>query len=213
MTSNQSTVLESYPAPRTYRGVARRELILKVASTRFLAQGYAGVSVDEIVKEVGGSKTNVYRQFGGKEGLFIAVVDVLSADFLRDYKVIDLTGKTAAQGLKILAKALLGILLQERHLAFQRLIIAESGRFPALGRVWLESGPQQSRLVISRFIQEQQRNARFRPADAMRAATFFHDMITFNPTHMAMLGVGLSAKELDHFIDDAIEAFLHGYSA
>ncbi len=37
-------------------------------------------------------------------------------------------------------------------------------------------------------------------------------MITFNPTHLAMLDVRPSARQIDQFINDAIDAFLDGYA-
>ncbi len=213
--SDTATSSSNAPARRkgrlTHRGAARRQQILDEACVRFLQDGYAGVSVDEIVKQVGGSKTNVYRQFGGKQGLFLAVVQTLSAQFLRDLDQIDLRDQPPEQGLKILAHALLSILLQEQHLAFQRLIVAEAARFPEMGRTWLESGPQQSRRIIARYLQSQQTQGRIRPIDPLRAALFFHDMITFNPVHLAMLGMGYGPSELNRFIEDAVSAFLQGH--
>lgn len=212
-TSDSEPVSTSRTTRTTSRGLARREQILDVATTLFLANGYAGVSIDEIVKAVGGSKTNVYSQFGGKEGLFSTLVEALCADFLRDFRTMDLEGMDLAQGLKTLARSLLAILLEERHLAFQRLIIAESGRFPALARVWLDSGPQQSRRIIARFLEDRQHAGQLRAGDAMRAATLFHDMVVSNPTHLAMLGAAPGAPDIDQFLDDVIDTFLHGHAA
>jgi len=211
-TRDREPVSTSRTTRTTSRGLARREQILGVATTMFLAHGYAGVSIDEIVKAVGGSKTNVYSQFGSKEGLFSTLVEALCADLLRDFQAMDLEGMELAQGLKTLASTLLAILLEERHLAFQRLIIAESGRFPALARVWLDSGPQQSRRIIARFLEARQRAGQLRVSDAMRAATLFHDMVVSNPTHLAMLGAPPSARDIDQFIDDVIDTFLHGHA-
>lgn len=209
MTDNAPDTADS-PSRLTYRGAARRQQILEVASTLFLENGYAAVSVDEIVSQVGGSKTNVYKQFGGKQGLFLAVVQRLSEAFIHDLEAIDLRDQAPEQGLRTLATTLLGILLQEKHLAFQRLVIAESNRFPEMGRVWIESGPQRSRKVVAAYLQQQQEQGLLRHTDSMRAALFFHDMITFNPVHLAMLGIGYSADALRDFIDDAIASFLLG---
>ena len=49
---------------------AKREELLRVATELFLEQGYSCVSVNAIVKRAGGTKTNIYTYFGGKEGLF-----------------------------------------------------------------------------------------------------------------------------------------------
>src|SRR5271170_796350 len=66
---------------RTTRGSARletteqrRERIVRLTWPLFLKKGYDNVSVDEIISLVGGSKATIYAWFGGKEGLFEAVV-------------------------------------------------------------------------------------------------------------------------------------------
>ena len=67
----------------TRRGLERKAQILEVATDMFLSHGFDGVSIDNIVLAVGGSKTNVYSQFGNKEGLFRAVIENLCELFLR----------------------------------------------------------------------------------------------------------------------------------
>src|SRR5215470_7611691 len=52
----------------------RRERIVRAAAPLFLKKGYDNVSIDEIIGVVGGSKATIYAWFGGKEGLFEAVV-------------------------------------------------------------------------------------------------------------------------------------------
>src|SRR5882672_7703683 len=52
----------------------RRERIVRLAAPLFLKKGYDNVSIDEIIGVVGGSKATIYTWFGGKEGLFEAMV-------------------------------------------------------------------------------------------------------------------------------------------
>src|ERR1700750_2919273 len=52
----------------------RRERVVRMAAPLFLKKGYDNVSIDEIIGVVGGSKATIYAWFGGKEGLFEAVV-------------------------------------------------------------------------------------------------------------------------------------------
>ena len=209
----QEATPDSRPARTTHRGLARREKILKTATAMFLERGYADVSVDEIVKTVGGSKTNVYSQFGNKEGLFVAVVETLCADFLRDFKQLDLSGMQPAQGLKHIGNNLLAILLELRHIAFQRLIIAESGRFPALGRVWFAAGPQQTRQLMADFITSKQQEGSLRAIDPLSAATLLHDMLVSNPLYLALLGQRPNTQETRLHVDRVVELFLLGCSA
>ena len=77
--------------------------------------------------------------------------------------------------------------------------------------MWLESRPQQSRRVLAKFIYELQQEKQLREAEPLLAATLFHDMISFYPTHKAMIEIPLIQEELHVFIDEAVMVFIHGY--
>ena len=49
-------------------------LALERAERAFLATGYAGTSVDDLVAAVGLRRGSLYREFGSKRGLFLAVL-------------------------------------------------------------------------------------------------------------------------------------------
>jgi len=213
MSASTATPLRNTPRRairRTRRGDKKSEQIRSIATELFLRHGYDGVSVDEIVRIVGGSKTNVYNHFGNKEGLFVAIVKGLCDDLLASFVTIDVSKLSVKNGLRSLASALLDIVLQEQHLAFQRLVIAESARFPALGRAWFEGGPETSRSIIAQFVEQQQRAGRLRGGDPHQLATLFHDMISFDLLHRAMIGDRPTDDEIRQRIDTAIEVFLHG---
>src|SRR5258705_12847249 len=71
--------------PRTRpRGEIRRSQILDAAVEVFLENGYGGATIDLVVERAGASKATVYSFFGGKDGLFAAIVeDAPSASFPR----------------------------------------------------------------------------------------------------------------------------------
>jgi len=179
----------------TVRGLARQQTLIAEAAELFLAKGFAAVSVDEIVAAAGGSKTNVYRQFGGKEGLFFAVVEHLSRDFLSPLIQLDLGDIDCASGLEILGRTLMRQLLAPRHIAFQRMILASSGLFPDLMAHWYRLGPRQSQAVIARFLGAS--------AQAGRLAIFFHDMIVTDTVNRAMMGDAPDWSEVEAHIRSA----------
>src|SRR6476619_5097403 len=74
----------------------RRERIVRAAAPLFLKKGYDNVSIDEIISVVGGSKATIYAWFGGKEGLFEAVVRQECRDVTMAIHV-DTTGSLDAQ--------------------------------------------------------------------------------------------------------------------
>ena len=59
---------------RSGRMSRRRESLLKAAAEVFFEQGYAAASIDAIIERAGGSKRNIYSEFGNKQGLFAAIV-------------------------------------------------------------------------------------------------------------------------------------------
>jgi AcrR family transcriptional regulator len=65
------------PAPRRARmtGAQRREQLLDVGRGLFAERGFDASSIEEIAHRAGVSKPVVYGHFGGKEGLYSAVVE------------------------------------------------------------------------------------------------------------------------------------------
>lgn len=170
------------PSRRTGRGHAACDRLRAIAAQLFISRGYEHVSLDEIVQAAGGSKTNIYAFFGGKEGLFIASVEHACRDVLRPLAEAETDGLSLDEGLTRLGRALLDALLTPRALGLHRTVIGESGRLPKLGAVWYAAGPGFSQKVFADFI------ALARPgrADAAGLARLFHDMVAGDLQHRAM---------------------------
>ena len=192
--------------------MAKREKILAAASQLFLQHGFEGVSMNELTRRVGGSKTNAYTYFGNKEGLFAAVVEFLSTAALRPLKDLEVSDLPLEQALKTLARTYLDVILEEQVLALHRLMIAESARFPQLSRVWFTSGPEAVYRIVAAYIAKQQRAGQLKLGNPRRGAALFLDMITFDVHHRTLLGLAPrpSRAELDKLIEDGVETFLRG---
>ncbi len=196
-----------------HRTLEKRDRYLQVAADRFLERGYEGVSLDEIVKAVGGSKTNLYTFFGDKEGLFVAVVERLCEEVLASVEDLDLSELDLADGLRTFARRLIQPLMQPRHFAFHRLIIAESARFPALSRAWYLAGPEESYRRIGAFLAAKQAAGLVRPVPPRRAAALFHDGLLYDVFHRAMIGLDLAPtpEEVEDVITEAVAMFVRAY--
>lgn len=194
-------------------GSDRRARYLRVAADLFLERGYDGVSLDEVVKAVGGSKTNLYTCFGDKEGLFVAVVEHLCEEVLASVDDLHLSGRELEDGLRAFAGRLLNPLLQERHVAFHRLVVAESGRFPELGQAWYQAGPEESYRRIGAFIAEWQQRGRVRPVEPRLAAVLFHDGMLYDVFHRTMIGRAPTPEEVERVIEEAVAMFVRAFGA
>jgi AcrR family transcriptional regulator len=192
---------------RTRRGEERDSQIRARASELFLERGYDGVSLDDILRDAGGSKSNIYSFYGGKDGLFVAVMDEMIREIVQPLQQVDLAGLDVPTGLQRFGKTLLAVLLQDRHLAFQRLVITEALRHKQIGKDWYRNGPSATHAVLAAFLHQHQAAGTIAPhIDTARAAVLFHDMVLFDLLNRAMMAIdgGPTASEVATTIHHAV---------
>ncbi|CAM3930754.1 TetR family transcriptional regulator [Kerstersia gyiorum] len=192
--------------PATERGRQRQQQLLHVACEHFLKHGYAATSLDAIVTEAGGSKAAVYHHFGGKQALFAAVIEQLCAEFLAQLRAIDVSGVTLADGLRTILQELVNVVANARHVAFYRLVIAGSKRFPEAGQTWYEHGPMVWFDVFMRLFDIQERKGQIR-ADAPKAVVagiLFDAVLSFLTTQFVILGRPIDKRLAEPVIEALI---------
>src|SRR5215216_1575114 len=144
------------PAPLEHederRSARKRRAILEAATTLFLRKGYLGTSMDEIAARAAVSKQTVYKHFADKERLFAEIVtgtvDEASDPVQDEVRSLQDSGDLEAD-LRDLGRRQLTKVMQPRLLALRRLVIAEAGRFPELGRVFYERGPGRTMATLA----------------------------------------------------------------
>jgi AcrR family transcriptional regulator len=201
------------PPRRRKRGETRDALLRARASELFLERGYDGVSIDDLVRDVGGSKSSVYSLYGGKEGLFVAVMEEVIAALALPVREIELYGVSLKAGLQKFGETLLTALLDERHLCAQRLVIAEARRHPALAESWYRNGPGMVHGVLREFLAAQTQLGRLKPGlELTRVAILFHDMIVFDLLNRALAGLSGHSRqdEIVTTVADAIRLITPG---
>jgi TetR/AcrR family transcriptional regulator, mexJK operon transcriptional repressor len=148
---------------RQSRSEAKRVEILKIATDLFLAKGYDGVSVDAIVARAGGTKTNVYKHFGGKAELFAAVIEELCQQIVHSFADLELDGMDPEDALRQVGRHFLTALFSQRSVRQHRIVVAESVRFPSVGKRWFKAGPESARDPIAAYFAKLQKTGRIRP--------------------------------------------------
>jgi TetR/AcrR family transcriptional regulator, mexJK operon transcriptional repressor len=191
----------------------RRERVVRLAAPLFLKKGYDNVSIDEIIGVVGGSKATIYAWFGGKEGLFEAVVRRECQDVTMAIDV-DATGSLEAQ-LTAIGCSFLAMVLSPPILEFHRLMVSIGRTFPETGRLFYETGPQSAYSIVAEWIARQQKDGRIVAEDPYRLAVLFLDMLIGEHQLSWLTSMPRAARrdKIDETVRIAVKVFLRGCAA
>jgi AcrR family transcriptional regulator len=101
-----------------------RRNIMDVATREFADKGFGGARVDEIAARTKTSKRMIYYYFGGKEGLYIAVLEEAYRNIRSIEATLDLAHKLPEEALRTLVAFTFDY--QNAHPEFVRLVMNEN---------------------------------------------------------------------------------------
>ena len=210
--------MSSLPPPDGQtRSERKRAAILAAATEVFLAKGYPGTSMDEIAALAAVSKQTVYKHFADKERLFSEIVTntVNEAGDPVEAEVHGLAeSPNPARDLRELARRQLQMVMQPRVLKLRRLVIAEAGRFPQLGRTFYERGPGRTIAALAVAFERLAARGVLALEDPQLAAAHFNWLVMSIPLNQAMLlgkDTTPRARDLHRYADAGVRAFLSAY--
>ncbi|MDR3527550.1 MAG: TetR/AcrR family transcriptional regulator [Rhizomicrobium sp.] len=154
----------------------RRAAILDIAREAFLLDGYSGTSMSRIAAEVGGSKATLYSYFPSKKELFIAVTDRETAQLYDEIFTVKLSLGEPGLAFTDFAHRCLEGLLSDTIVAGYRLIIAEAGRFPEMGRTTYELAVRRGVERLAHYFADAMAHGTLRLCDPIEAAESFLDL-------------------------------------
>ncbi|WP_218617811.1 TetR/AcrR family transcriptional regulator [Cryptosporangium aurantiacum] len=196
----------------TRQGTERRTVILRAAGQLFLARGYAGVSMEDVLHAVGGSKSTLYRHFADKAELFRSAVEALLDEKSAPLRSFTPEDADVAATLVALGRHFATIVLDPSSIALHRLVTAEAERIPGIGQAFFEHGPAFGQAVLGRYLQSAADQGLIRIADARAAGAQLYQAMLGDP-QMRLLTNSPSRpapSEVEHSITTAVDVFLHG---
>ena len=136
---------------RPARRARKAAQVLEGAREVFLRDGFEGANVDDIARAAGVSKATVYSHFGDKRLLFI---EVATAECRRQAEAalgaIDMSAPPR-EVLAFAADRMMAFFLSPLGLGVFRVVVAETGRFPQIGRTFWETGPARGRAILQEY--------------------------------------------------------------
>ena len=156
---------------------AKRQQILEGARRCFLAQGFDGTSMNEIVRAAGVSKGTVYAYFPSKEKLFEALIFQDRRHQAEQAVVIEDESRPIEQVLHDLAYRMATIFKGGDTLAYVRLVVAAAEKFPEIGRAFYEAGPDYANRIISAYLKRKMDDGTLRQSDPKLSAMQFCELV------------------------------------
>lgn len=165
------------------RSEDRPREICAAALEVFAEKGFAAAKLDEIARRAGVSKGTLYLYFKDKEELFRAVVrDTVSPniDQLRD--ALTAADLPFAEIVQLFLARLSSVAATMPLGSVVKMVIAESGNFPELARVWQEQVVSKALAVVIGLIEKAQAKGEVRPGDPR-----FHAFSMMGPMLMGLM--------------------------
>ncbi|MYN09097.1 TetR family transcriptional regulator [Massilia sp. FT127W] len=137
--------------PRASEAEARTQELVEIAARLFLEKGYSKVSLEMIAKQARVAVRTIYVKFGGKAGLFTAVINAGCAHFFATMHDMETSVRPLREILLDFGLRFGQLVASPQVLAVHRMVIAESMSNPELAQAFFEAGPRQTREALQRF--------------------------------------------------------------
>ncbi len=187
--------------------------ILEAALVLFAEKGFAATRLDEVARRAGVSKGTVYLYFASKEELFKSLVETMVVPEVEraecfvqqhDGPVRDLLVQLVRQWWETVG---------ETHLCgVPKLVLAEAGNFPELARFYTERVITRASRLIASVIERGIAAGEFQPCDPLLTGRLLIAPLVFATIWKQSLS-SFEAMDMQAFVDQHIELFLHGLLA
>jgi AcrR family transcriptional regulator len=192
------------------RGEARARALREEARRMFLEQGYERTNINELVRRAGGSMATLYRYYGGKAGLFAAMMDEAREQLLTPLTRLGDRNEAPAVFLARLGEAFLRLVVSPEGVRFFRVLLAETHKFPELQKA-VERALAQLTNHLSAYLDAQVAAGCLQLTDTRRAAAHFYELVKGQAQLLAVTGLSvLCEDDVRRQTASAVDLFLYG---
>lgn len=191
---------------------ARRRAFLDAATAVFLEKGYASATLDDVIARSGGSRQTLYSLFGGKQGLFEAIMQDRCGRIFGQLNAVGVLDRSTDAVLVELGCRYLETVTAPDTVGMYRLVVAESLTMKDLAERFWHMGPGRSRALLARYFEQQAERGVLRLDDPEQAAHQFWGMLLGNYQMQCVLGLreAPGPEEIASYVQAAVGRFLDG---
>jgi AcrR family transcriptional regulator len=193
---------------RSPRAERRRAALLEAAKSVFVERGYAEATLDEVIARAGGSRATLYKQFGGKEGLFAAVIAEICAAMVAPLADGG-PDRPPEDVLLAFGRSFMAALMAPDGLALYRVVIGNAQRFPELAAAVYRSGPATAAALLAAHLRRWKARGQIDLPDPDMAARHFLEMVKGDLHFRALVYIDPpSQAEIDQCVKGAVRLFM-----
>jgi AcrR family transcriptional regulator len=203
------------PEPEAGRAELRRAAFLKAARDVFLEFGYEQANMAEIVRRAGGSLSTLYAQFGGKKGLFEAMIDARVQTVTQQMQMELAAHAPLRQGLTRIGENFLAHHASPQAIDVFRLMVSQAKKFPEMADAWNKRATEGVRKALATYLEDRAKAGEIRIANYEVAASVFLDLVRARIQFRALGVPSYTASEQDirEAVDRAVKVFVGGIGA
>ena len=192
----------------------RKYAILQAAAEIFFKNGYSGTSLNAIIAKAGGSKRNFYTEFGGKEGLFKALVTENISVYIHELETLNTASKSLRDALLEVACCVLRSYTEPVPVGLYRIFMMDGARFPEIGKIFLENGPGRVVNFVAGVLEQAGTRGEIPVHDYWKSADIFSGMLRGTMFQELMLGLRSTPDEEERqaFARTVVAIFMDGVS-
>ena len=209
----ETHIIERPMGRREARKLDRREAIILAARRSFLDDGYAATSMSSLLKTLGGSKATLWGYFRSKEELFAAVIEHVTLAFREQVEGELLSAGELEPTLVAFCRSFMEKMANPDAVATWRLVVAESGRFPEVGKIFYERAAGHVERAIAAYLAEQVRAGHLRNEDPDMMAQLLISMCATQQNKLLWGILPTDAGEIDVNAAQFAAYFLRLFSA
>ena len=192
------------PNPRAER---RRTALLESARAVFVERGYGEATLDDVIARAGGSRATLYKQFGGKEGLFAAVIADICARIVAP--LADADDRAPEEVLLAFGRSFMAALMAPDGLALYRAVIGNSHHAPELAMAVYRSGPAAAAEHLAFYLRRWGDLGLIEVTNPDLAARHFLEMVKGDLHFRALIRFAPpSEAEMDDCVRSAVRLFI-----
>jgi len=189
------------------------EAFLDAASELFFQKGFARVSIDMLARAARVSPKTIYARYGGKVGLFGAVIRRRVAPVLATQDLFaDQKNAAPEVVLRNVAAAFLDRILHPDVLSLHRMMIAEATHMPELSELYYNEAYTPALNRMADWLAVQNTTGRLTISDSKRASEVLASLVGAGILERALLlNIVPDAAERAQLLDNALTIFFSAY--